>query len=121
MMNLGGPEMLLLGILALLLFGPKRLPELGRALGQGLAAFRESSSQLKQDFTRQLEEETRKEHPVASRALPDEVLLPPVETEVLDERQEEESPGALPQPAHASPMNRARPAAPAASPETAEA
>lgn len=57
-MNLGGPEMLLLGILALILFGPRRLPELGRALGEGLAAFRESSRQLSSEFRRQLEEET---------------------------------------------------------------
>ena len=58
MMNLGAPEMLLLGILALILFGPRRLPELGKALGEGLAAFRESSRQLSGEFKRQLEEET---------------------------------------------------------------
>lgn len=58
MMNLGAPEMLLLGILALILFGPRRLPELGKALGEGLAAFRESSRQLSSEFKRQLEEET---------------------------------------------------------------
>ena len=57
-MNLGAPEMLLLGILALILFGPRRLPELGKALGEGLAAFRESSRQLSSEFKRQLEEET---------------------------------------------------------------
>ncbi len=50
--------MLLLGLLALILFGPRRLPELGKALGEGLAAFRESSRQLSSEFKRQLEEET---------------------------------------------------------------
>lgn len=73
MMNLGAPEMLLLGILALILFGPRRLPELGKALGEGLAAFRESSRQLSSEFKRQLEEETAV--PPAPAAIPAEVLM----------------------------------------------
>ena len=72
-MNLGAPEMLLLGILALILFGPRRLPELGKALGEGLAAFRESSRQLSSEFKRQLEEETAV--PPAPVAIPAEVLM----------------------------------------------
>ena len=73
MMNLGAPEMLLLGILALILFGPRRLPELGKALGEGLAAFRESSRQLSSEFKRQLEEETA--IPPVPAAIPAEVLM----------------------------------------------
>jgi sec-independent protein translocase protein TatA len=38
----GFPELLLLGIVALLLFGPKRLPEMGRGLGKGLREFKSS-------------------------------------------------------------------------------
>jgi sec-independent protein translocase protein TatA len=33
---IGLPEILLLGLVALILFGPKRLPEMGRGLGKGL-------------------------------------------------------------------------------------
>lgn len=75
MMNLGAPEMLLLGILALILFGPRRLPELGKALGEGLAAFRESSRQLSSEFKRQLEEETAPPSPAPAPSLPANVLL----------------------------------------------
>jgi len=39
---IGVPELLLLGLLALLLFGPKRLPEMGRGLGNGLREFKNS-------------------------------------------------------------------------------
>lgn len=39
---IGVPELLLLGLLALLLFGPKRLPEMGRGLGRGLREFKSS-------------------------------------------------------------------------------
>jgi sec-independent protein translocase protein TatA len=38
----GFPELLLLGILALVIFGPKRLPEMGRGLGKGMREFKES-------------------------------------------------------------------------------
>jgi sec-independent protein translocase protein TatA len=41
---IGIPELLLLGIVTLLVFGPKRLPEMGRSLGKGLREFKESVS-----------------------------------------------------------------------------
>lgn len=39
---IGVPELLLLGLVALLVFGPKRLPEMGRSLGQGMREFKDS-------------------------------------------------------------------------------
>ncbi len=39
---IGLPELMLLGLVALILFGPKRLPEMGRGLGKGLREFKES-------------------------------------------------------------------------------
>jgi sec-independent protein translocase protein TatA len=39
---IGFPELLLLGLLCLLLFGPKRLPEMGRGLGKGMREFKDS-------------------------------------------------------------------------------
>lgn len=54
-MNLGFPEMLFLFLLALLLFGPKKLPEIGRQIGRGLAEFKRASNELKG----QLENEMR--------------------------------------------------------------
>jgi sec-independent protein translocase protein TatA len=41
---IGMPELLLLALVALVLFGPKRLPEMGRGLGKGLREFKESVS-----------------------------------------------------------------------------
>jgi sec-independent protein translocase protein TatB len=45
-MNIG-PEMLFLLLLAFLLFGPKKLPEIGRKIGRGLAEFKRASNELK--------------------------------------------------------------------------
>ena len=39
---IGMPELLLLGLVVLVLFGPKRLPEMGRSLGRGLREFKHS-------------------------------------------------------------------------------
>lgn len=41
---IGMPELILLGVLALVIFGPKRLPEMGRGLGKGMREFKESVS-----------------------------------------------------------------------------
>jgi len=39
---IGLPELLLLGLVVLLVFGPKRLPEMGRSMGRGLREFKQS-------------------------------------------------------------------------------
>ncbi len=41
---IGLPEMLLLGLVVLLVFGPKRLPEMGRSMGRGMREFKDSIS-----------------------------------------------------------------------------
>lgn len=41
--NLGLGELLLLGAILLLFFGPSRLPQLGRSLGEGMKAFKEAA------------------------------------------------------------------------------
>ena len=43
----GVPEMIFIFILALLVFGPRKLPELGRTLGKALAEFRRASNELR--------------------------------------------------------------------------
>jgi Tat protein translocase TatB subunit len=55
--SIGGPEVVLLFIAALLLFGPRRLPEIGRTLGKMVAEFRRAT----QDFKMNLEREVRME------------------------------------------------------------
>ena len=42
--NIGAPEIIALLLLALLLFGAKRLPEIGRSLGSGMREFKDSVS-----------------------------------------------------------------------------
>lgn len=55
MFGIGFPELLLIMALALIVLGPKRLPDLARALGRGFSEFKQATDELKTTF----EEETR--------------------------------------------------------------
>ncbi len=46
---LGGPEIIVILLIVLLLFGAKRLPELARSLGQGVKEFRKSVKEISED------------------------------------------------------------------------
>ena len=51
---LGFPETVFIFVLALLVFGPKKLPELGRTIGKAMTEFRRASSELKATFDREM-------------------------------------------------------------------
>ncbi len=46
-MNLGFPEMIFIFLLALIIFGPKKLPEIGRQIGRALNEFKRASNEFK--------------------------------------------------------------------------
>jgi sec-independent protein translocase protein TatA len=50
--NIGGSELLVILFVVFLLFGPKKLPELGKSLGKGLREFRSAMKGLQQDIER---------------------------------------------------------------------
>ena len=45
--SIGGPELILIFLVALLIFGPRKLPELGRMVGKGLGEFRRAANDLR--------------------------------------------------------------------------
>jgi sec-independent protein translocase protein TatA len=53
--NLGMQEIIVIFVLALIVFGPRKLPEIGKMLGKGLAEFKKTSNELRQTW----EEEVR--------------------------------------------------------------
>src|SRR5262245_55378361 len=56
MPNLGFSEMLIIFIVALLVFGPKKLPELGKSLGKGIREFRKATDELKSSWQDQVKD-----------------------------------------------------------------
>jgi TatA/E family protein of Tat protein translocase len=65
MFGLGMQEMIVILVIALLIFGPKKLPELGRSLGRGLAEFKRASEELKEGLAVELAAEEEKVPAVA--------------------------------------------------------
>jgi TatA/E family protein of Tat protein translocase len=79
-MNLGFPEMMFIFILALILFGPKRLPEIGRQIGKGLAEFKRASREFQsqiEDEVRKLELDTDLNHTIAPAPLSNTIAAEP--------------------------------------------
>ncbi len=56
MFGLGWQELLLIFFIALLVFGPKKLPEIGRSIGRAIAEFKKSSEELKEEIEKAVEE-----------------------------------------------------------------
>jgi TatA/E family protein of Tat protein translocase len=54
--QLGFPELILIFVIALLVFGPKKLPELGKSLGKGLKEFKKASEELKSNWDEHLKD-----------------------------------------------------------------
>ncbi len=95
-MNLGMPEMIFIFLLALVVVGPKKLPELGRQLGKFLAEFKRASNEFKNQLETEmlnieLEERVKKQDD-GSKVLPPEQpwdrLMRPITESVSRGRQE---------------------------------
>lgn len=54
--GIGLPEMAIIMIVALLIFGPKKLPEIGRSLGKALRGFQQASKEFENEFKREAEQ-----------------------------------------------------------------
>ena len=56
MFGIGAPELLIILVVALLVLGPKRLPEIARSLGRGMSEFRRASNEFTRTLTASVEE-----------------------------------------------------------------
>ncbi|PSF39523.1 twin-arginine translocase TatA/TatE family subunit [Aphanothece hegewaldii CCALA 016] len=54
--GIGLPEMVLIFVIALLIFGPKKLPEVGRSLGKAIRGFQDASKEFETEFKREVDE-----------------------------------------------------------------
>jgi len=72
MFGFGFPELLLICAIALVVIGPKRLPDLARALGRGFAEFKRATDELKSSFAEEARTANARE-----RLLNEQKLVPP--------------------------------------------
>ena len=65
--SLGMGELLVIFVIALIFFGPRRLPELGRSLGKSLAEFKRASNELRSTLEEEIRLEEQKQEAKASQ------------------------------------------------------
>ena len=80
--TLGGPELFLIFVVALIVFGPRKLPEIGKSLGKMMAEFRRASNEFRSTIESEVEaekirESMRIETPPAAPAYPVEATTAP--------------------------------------------
>jgi TatA/E family protein of Tat protein translocase len=56
MFGLGLPELLVIFVIALIVFGPKKLPELGKSIGRAMAEFKKASEEFKETIQEEMKE-----------------------------------------------------------------
>ncbi len=74
MFDIGGPEFLMILVGALILFGPKKLPELAQTLGKGLRQFRRAQQEFNEQITSAMREEERSKNDEWSRPIEPETV-----------------------------------------------
>ena len=104
--GVGLPEMALILVLALLVFGPKKLPEIGRSMGKALKGFQDASREFEEEFKKEAEQiEKAVTAPMKATLEPDtqKVLTPPeAATEVVADGAIAADPGASSAPDEAN-------------------
>ena len=80
--SVGVPELIIIFTIALIIFGPRKLPELGKSLGKSLAEFKRASNELKNTLDEEIRLEEQRATEPAKRA---EVTTPPADTAVAEQ------------------------------------
>ena len=76
---LGFPELVIIFVVALLVFGPRKLPDLGRSLGKSLAEFKRASNELRSTLDDEIRADERKAAAAAVPAVPAETSTDPAD------------------------------------------
>jgi sec-independent protein translocase protein TatA len=58
--SLGMPELIVIFVIALIVFGPRKLPELGRSLGRGIAEFKKATNEFQSSLADEIRDEEQR-------------------------------------------------------------
>ena len=80
--SIGMPELIIILVIALIIFGPRKLPELGRSLGRSIGEFKKASNELRSTLEEEIRIEEHRDQRAATRAEQDSAIAaaapPPV-------------------------------------------
>lgn len=68
--SLGFPELMVILVIALLVFGPRKLPELGKALGQTMNEFKKGAAGLRDTFEDEVRRDEQKQQTISAQSTP---------------------------------------------------
>jgi sec-independent protein translocase protein TatA len=68
--SLGMPELIVIFVIALVVFGPRKLPELGRSLGRGIAEFKKATNELQNTLEQEINADEQRTKEAAAQAAP---------------------------------------------------
>ena len=90
--SIGMPELIIIFVIALIIFGPRKLPELGRSLGKSLAEFKRASNELKNTLEEEIRLDEQRSNLDAARAAERTAATPPPSTATTMPRTDEPVP-----------------------------
>ena|SRR5207244_4213279 len=78
--SIGMPELIIILVIALIIFGPRKLPELGRSLGRSINEFKKASNELRSSLEEEIRVEEQRDRATATAsAMPPAATPPPVD------------------------------------------
>jgi sec-independent protein translocase protein TatA len=72
--SIGMPELIIILVIALIIFGPRKLPELGRSLGRSIGEFKKASNELRSTLEEEIRLEEQRDQRAATRAEQDSAI-----------------------------------------------
>ena len=72
--SIGMPELVIILVIALIIFGPRKLPELGRSLGRSIGEFKKASNELRNTLEEEIRIEEQRDQRASTRAEQDSAI-----------------------------------------------